>query len=111
MLKKLSAVLALVFGLVGTSNAELWDRGGGLIYDDVLDITWLQDANYAATKTFGVPGIEANGVMSWYTANDWIDATPLAVKEVLRRTLAATMPGLFVMEMSPPSPSPPRSGY
>ena len=30
-----------------SANAALYDRGNGLIYDDVLDITWLQDANYA----------------------------------------------------------------
>jgi hypothetical protein len=28
-----------------TSNAELFDRGNGLIYDSELNITWLQDAN------------------------------------------------------------------
>ena len=26
------------------------DRGGGMIYDSVLNITWLQNANYAATE-------------------------------------------------------------
>jgi hypothetical protein len=30
---------------VGAANATLIDRGGGLIYDDVLDITWMQNAN------------------------------------------------------------------
>jgi hypothetical protein len=34
----------------GAANALLFDRGNGLIYDDVLNITWLQDANYAATE-------------------------------------------------------------
>ncbi|WP_082990046.1 PEP-CTERM sorting domain-containing protein [Woeseia oceani] len=33
------------------SHAELIDRGGGLIYDDVLDVTWLQDASYSGTST------------------------------------------------------------
>ena len=28
------------------AQATLIDRGNGLIYDDVLDITWLQDANF-----------------------------------------------------------------
>lgn len=41
-------LVLLVFGV--SANATLIDRGGGLIYDDVLDITWLQDANYAATE-------------------------------------------------------------
>jgi len=30
--------------LSSASSAALIDRGGGFIYDDVLDITWLQDA-------------------------------------------------------------------
>ena len=38
-----------VAGATAPVTAELLDRGGGLIYDDVLNITWLQDANYAAT--------------------------------------------------------------
>ena len=32
-----------------TANSALIDRGNGLIYDDLLDITWLQDANYDGT--------------------------------------------------------------
>ncbi|EGK72256.1 hypothetical protein METUNv1_01372 [Methyloversatilis universalis FAM5] len=34
----------------GVAQAPLHDRGGGLVYDDVLDVTWLADANYARTK-------------------------------------------------------------
>ena len=63
-MKNLSAFLCamvLVIGLAGTANAALWDRGGGLIYDDVLDITWLQDANYAGTT------------MNWADAVAWAD--------------------------------------
>ena len=48
------------------ANAALYDRGNGLIYDDVLDITWLQDANYAQTS-----GFDADGKMSWLDANTW----------------------------------------
>ncbi len=33
---------------------------------------WLADANLAATETFGVSGINANGSMTWDTANIWI---------------------------------------
>ncbi len=43
-------------------------------YDDVLDVTWLADANLAATNTFGVAGIFSNGTMSWDKAIDWIAA-------------------------------------
>ena len=45
------------------ATAALYDRGNGLIYDDVLDITWLQDANYAQTS-----GYDNDGKMSWADA-------------------------------------------
>lgn len=59
----LAAVLALAFS---NAQAELFDRGGGLIYDDVLNVTWLQDANYASTS-----GYAADGRMTWSDANGW----------------------------------------
>jgi hypothetical protein len=46
--------------------AELYNRGNGLIYDAELDITWLQDANYAQTS-----GYDDDGQMSWEDANTW----------------------------------------
>lgn len=42
-------------------QAGLIDRGNGLIYDDVLDVTWLQNANQAGTK------------MNWESATAWAD--------------------------------------
>jgi len=42
-MKKIIGIL-LVF-VFASANAALIDRGGGFIYDDVLDITWTQDAN------------------------------------------------------------------
>jgi hypothetical protein len=44
--------LALLASLAvsGAAQAHLIDRGGGLIYDDVLDITWLQNANLFKTQ-------------------------------------------------------------
>ena len=52
MKKKVVLLFSVIFFSVLTSpiHAALWDRGGGLIYDDVFDITWLQDANYAKTS-------------------------------------------------------------
>ena len=61
-----AALLILSLGLSGASQATLIDRGGGLIYDDVLNITWLQDANYAKTS-----GYDADGKMTWADANTW----------------------------------------
>jgi len=63
------ALLAAGMGFTVASQAALFDRGGGLLYDNVLNITWLQDANYA--KTSGIAGISATGEMNWNTATDW----------------------------------------
>lgn len=67
-------VTAMILAFSSGAGAALIDRGGGVIYDDVLNITWLQDANLAETNTFGVNGINADGTMSWDTAQDWIAA-------------------------------------
>lgn len=61
-------VVMMVFGLSVTVNATLYDRGGGLIYDDDFNITWLQDANYAMTS-----GYDADGLMNWDQAMTWAD--------------------------------------
>lgn len=57
-------VVALLCALsfAGAANAELSDRGGGLIYDDLLDITWLQYANYSGQT------------LTWDAAADWAAA-------------------------------------
>lgn len=57
-----------------SANAALFDRGNGLIYDDALNITWLKNANLAATDTFDVANIYSNGLMTWDVANQWIEA-------------------------------------
>jgi len=76
MSKTLIAVMAMVsmFWFTSPTHATLLYRGGGLIYDDDLNITWLQNANLAATNTFRVMGILAGGKMSWFTAGNWITA-------------------------------------
>ena len=67
-----------------SANAALYDRGNGLIYDDVLNITWLQDANYAYTSGYaaanavgsphsGSTNIQAEGRMGWDAAKTWAD--------------------------------------
>lgn len=61
-------VLMAALGFAGAANAGLIDRGNGLIYDDVLNITWLQDANYAQTS-----GYDSDGLMTWYDAVAWAD--------------------------------------
>jgi hypothetical protein len=62
-------VSALAWGSSALSSAALLDRGGGLIYDDVLNVTWLQDANYLATA-----GLHPTGEVSWFDAMAFADA-------------------------------------
>src|SRR5262252_9804231 len=47
--------------------AALYDRGNGLIYDSVLNITWLQDAQYAQTS-----GYDSDGIFDWADAETWV---------------------------------------
>jgi hypothetical protein len=48
------------------AEAAIINRGGGMIYDSTLNITWLQDANYAQTS-----GHDADGLMPWNNAVAW----------------------------------------
>ena len=49
-----------------SAQAALVARPGGMVYDTVQDITWLQNWNYAQTSS-----IDADGRMDWTTANNW----------------------------------------
>jgi hypothetical protein len=43
--------------------------------DDAAEgVTWLADANLAATDTFNVPGISCDGSMGYTTALEWVHA-------------------------------------
>lgn len=52
----------LIFALKAPVQANLIDRGNGLIYDGDLNITWLQDANYSGAT------------MTWLAATTWADS-------------------------------------
>ena len=69
-MNKLKLILgALILLLVsGQSGAALIDRGGGLIYDDELSITWMQNANYAKDLGLGV-----NGRLTWSEARGFVN--------------------------------------
>ena len=66
-LTQLSFAVA-TFGMLGSglAQATLSDRGSGLLYDDVLNVTWLQDANFAKTS-----GYDDNGAMTRSAAVTW----------------------------------------
>lgn len=65
---KSSALLSccLLLGLSSGAQAALVNRGGGLLYDTVLNVTWLQDANYAKTS-----GYDADGLFNGDRARAW----------------------------------------
>lgn len=72
---------ALSLLLVGSAQAALESRlGGQAVYDTDLDITWLADANLAASNSFGIDASghlseAVQGGLSWYGAAVlWIDA-------------------------------------
>ena len=69
MNKKLIAACVLVLSASTGAHASLIDRGNGLLYDNVLNVTWLQDANYAHTS--GYAGADSLGQMDWTTATTW----------------------------------------
>ena len=51
-IKNIISMMVITILLVSASAvyADLHDRGGGLIYDDVLNVTWLQHANYGIVE-------------------------------------------------------------
>jgi hypothetical protein len=66
----LSAFLFIFFfSISNTIHAALIDRGDGMIYDDVLDVTWLQDAtyltNYYLAALEWVDSLEHAGYDDW----------------------------------------------
>jgi hypothetical protein len=68
---KFSASIILGGLLASTAaQATLFDRGGGLLYDDVLNVTWLQDSNYAMSS--GYPTLASSGLMKWDDATNWV---------------------------------------
>jgi len=72
-LTRFFAALGLV-SLVGGAQATLSDRGGGMIYDSDLDITWLQNWNQGAGSGYDdTVGLVGTGRMTWDNARAWAD--------------------------------------
>jgi hypothetical protein len=71
--RAIAAVTLAVLAGAGTAQAALLNRGGGLIYDTVQDITWLADMNHAQTQFINSGGAigTADGQMEWLAANIW----------------------------------------
>jgi hypothetical protein len=68
-LRKKPLLVALgALSLAVSAQAELFDRGSGMIYDSRSNLTWLIDANAAPTL-----GAHPDGLMSWSQAVSWAD--------------------------------------
>lgn len=63
----ISTVCTCLLVVSFNANSALISRLGGLAYyDDVADLTWLADANYAMTS-----GYDTDGYMTWVDSNTW----------------------------------------
>lgn len=71
---RLIALAAATLLATASAQAALHDRGNGLVYDDVLNLTWMRDANLATSEQFGVAGINLDGTMELATARSWVAA-------------------------------------
>lgn len=72
-LKKIRLLLGiwLALGWSAAVDAALIGRGGGLIYDDVLNVTWMQDTTLSVGSSYDDGGNTNDGRMSWGNARDW----------------------------------------
>lgn len=69
-------IASVLFCLAVPARATLFDRGGGLIYDDVKNVTWLQDAsamNPNRPKFGGAWGQAADFAFHDSLRGQWID--------------------------------------
>lgn len=67
-----AALVLASLALPGVASASLIDRGGGLIYDTDLNVTWLADANYAFTSGYDQQDF-TDGLMTYAYAMAWAD--------------------------------------
>jgi hypothetical protein len=84
------AAVVLSILVAPPTQATLFDRGNGLIYDDVLNVTWLQDTLYARTT-----GYDHDGHFTWYDAKNWVDTLVYAGFDDWRLPKAAPVNGVF----------------
>jgi hypothetical protein len=66
--KKHLLVLVLLADLTtDTAQALLVDRSNGLMYDNVLNVTWQQNSSHANTSGYSGPHL-----MDWASVNTWV---------------------------------------
>lgn len=76
VIKSIFLLLLLILNCQTNSYAELIDRGGGLIYDTIWNITYLQDFNHAYTSGYSSSSGSAftDGHMNWAEAMTWAES-------------------------------------
>ncbi len=70
-MKTLAAMALSAVSLLAASGAQAtlsYRLNNQAVYDDVAQLTWLRDANYAQTS-----GYDGDGQMNWSTAMAWAD--------------------------------------
>ncbi len=58
---------ALLFA-ASPARADLFDLGNGMVYDNVQDLTWMQDLSYVSTS-----GFDADGRLTYTQAKGWVE--------------------------------------
>ncbi len=99
-MKRLFLVVMMALGLAGGAHASLVGRdiSGNVVlgsdaravflYDTVLDITWLRDANYAKTSGYSPP----LGALGWAQAKTWVSSLAVGSFSGWRLPAMATSP-------------------
>jgi len=80
-MKKILTATLLITASMNVNAALTSVLGGKAIYDDVADLTWLTDANYAYTSGYSAANlnaigndtnaVNADGAMGWDAATTW----------------------------------------
>ncbi|MDD5543058.1 MAG: hypothetical protein PHX83_07765 [Acidobacteriia bacterium] len=71
---RLSVLIISMLPVSIADAALIPSSDGQTVYDTNLKVTWLANANLAATQTFGVRNINANGSMNYAKALEWVAA-------------------------------------
>jgi len=110
-MKYISVVLMLM--LVSTAHAQLFSRGmdeGGnhtMVYDDIYNLTWLADANYANTSghnTTSTKPWQAGGTMTWQQSMDWVSSLEFN-DEIYGQVTGWRLPSAYNADVNNPGPT------
>jgi len=72
---KMLLIMNLSLEMPPAADADLVPSADGMtVYDTVMHVTWLADANFAAKQTFNTAGINTSGSMNYAAAVTWVAA-------------------------------------